>query len=201
MRYPSDHLGTVLKLRLSSSPIRLSPAEFGLFLIFFSFAIGAWALSGASRGLWVSAFLAVLCSWISVIDLRRRLVPNALSYLLIGSALILSAFHQDMDLLDSVLGGVAGFVVFGGVALAYQKLRQRAGLGWGDVKLMAGVGAWIGAVDLPWVILIGSGGALVFVLGAKLTGRSIDHTLGLPFAPAICSGFWIVWLFSTSLRA
>ncbi len=79
--------------------------------------------------------------------------------------------------------GVGSFLA---VRLIYRRLRGREGLGLGDVKLMAGIGALIGPYDLPLVVLIAAASLLAVVLSRSVTGRApLNRLQPLPFGAAL----------------
>ena len=181
--------------RLRSSPIRLSCREAGWTSGVALCLLALWSTSDRSNHLFLAAALALILSWVVIIDMRRRVVPNALSYPLLALGLISPALQPDLSFLSSVIGAFAAFVVLGGIASAYQQANRRVGLGWGDVKLAAGMGAWVGWQALPWILMIASAAGLVVIGAMRVIGRHHDAGSAIPFAPALCAGFWVVWLF------
>ncbi|HYC14651.1 MAG TPA: A24 family peptidase, partial [Stellaceae bacterium] len=98
-------------------------------------------------------------------------------------------------LLARTIGAVAGFAVFWVLALLYIRVRHREGLGLGDAKLLAGAGAWLGWGALPSVVLVAAVVGLGAALTVSLAGRRVALDTKLPFGPALCLGFWLVWLY------
>lgn len=135
--------------------------------------------------LWIaSAFFVV----IAVIDMRRRIIPNALVYpaILITLALRLLVLRDDPR--GVLLGGVLAFGVF--ALTAYLK---PGGIGGGDTKLAALIGFLFGFPGVLYALLIGgTAGALVAV---TLLVRGKTKDFGLPYAPFLCAGALVVlWL-------
>ena len=131
---------------------------------------------------------------LAAIDLRRWLLPDLLTLPLIVAGLLAAALFEPEDLLDRVLGVALGYLVLFAVAAAYRRLRGREGLGGGDAKLLAAVGAWVGASALPLVIL---GAALVALAAAgvlRLRGTRLNAHSALPFGPFIAVAGWAIWL-------
>jgi prepilin peptidase CpaA len=95
-------------------------------------------------------------------DLRTRRIPNALT---LGAAVVAIAFHAATDGLPGLATSTGGWVL--GAALFFPMFALR-GMGAGDVKLLAAVGAWLGPADVIWVALITSvaGGVLGVVVAA-----------------------------------
>jgi leader peptidase (prepilin peptidase) / N-methyltransferase len=137
-------------------------------------------------------------------DLKSGRLPDRLTYLLIGSGLalhgvgaILGAPFNARILLDSIGGAIIGYGLIWALRWAWLKRRRIEAIGLGDAKLLAGMGAWLGALALPYVLLIASFAGIIWALGTArqtaLTERSI------PFGPALCLGFMIVWAGSAYL--
>jgi leader peptidase (prepilin peptidase)/N-methyltransferase len=93
-----------------------------------------------------------------------------------------------------LIGAVAGYVVFELIAFAYRRLRGREGLGGGDSKLLAAIGAWTGWMSLAPVVFIASLGALAVVIALQLAGRPMDGGTPIRFGPALCAAAALVLL-------
>ena len=137
----------------------------------------------------VAAALAVILGWAAWIDFKRMILPDWLTLPLIPAGLAL-AWAQEQPLPERVIGAVAGYAAFAGIAWIYRRWRGRDGLGLGDAKLLAAAGAWTGWASLPSVVLVGSVTALVWVLVARP-----DPQKPFPFGPFLAAGFWLVWKF------
>ena len=77
----------------------------------------------------------------------------------------------------------------------YSRLRKREGLGLGDAKLLAAIGAWVGWQGLPTTLLWGSMLGLLFAILMSLSGRRLQLTDRLPFGVFLAAGGWLVWLY------
>ncbi len=137
----------------------------------------------------VAAALAVILGWAAWIDLKQMILPDWITLPLIPAGLAL-AWVQERPLIERVIGAVAGYAAFAGIAWIYRRWRDRDGLGLGDAKLLAAAGAWTGWASLPSVVLVGSVTALAWVLVARP-----DPQKPFPFGPFLALGFWLVWKF------
>jgi len=135
----------------------------------------------------IGIILAGLLLALSVIDLKTYRLPNPLTLALVISGLIF-AYWWKGDLLNHLIGAVAGYSVFVAIELVYKQLRGKDGLGRGDAKLLAGAGAWCGWMGLPFIVLIGSGMGLVAALFPSF--RKAER---VPFGPFLALGIMIVW--------
>lgn len=138
--------------------------------------------------------LAMYC--MAVTDHYSQYLPDVmtLATLWLGLLAQLTPATQTVGLEAAVIGAAAGYLVLWGIAQLFLMVRKQEGLGHGDMKLMAAVGAWLGPLALPGVILIGSVLALI-VQGAKLLqGKSGRHDL-FAFGPWLAIGGIISALF------
>jgi len=79
------------------------------------------------------------------------------------------------------------------VRWCYGLLKKREGLGFGDIKLAAAVGAWLPLADIPLCFAVATSSALVTVILARLRGQGIDATMKLPFGAFLCPALWLVF--------
>jgi leader peptidase (prepilin peptidase)/N-methyltransferase len=87
--------------------------------------------------------------------------------------------------------GTAGTLAF--VRQCYSRLRGHEGLGFGDVKLAAAVGAWLPLDAIPLCFLLATTGALLAVLLGALRGQSIESRIRLPFGAFLCPALWLAF--------
>jgi leader peptidase (prepilin peptidase)/N-methyltransferase len=146
-----------------------------------------------------AAWLDALFGWwllaLGWIDLRRWILPDAVTLPLIPIGLVLAAVLGPEELVDRIAGAAFGYVGLWAVAWIYRRLRGREGLGLGDAKLLAGAGAWVGASGLPSVLAGGAIAALLAAGGLVLAGTRLRRDSALPFGPFLAAATWAVWLF------
>ncbi|QMU56206.1 MAG: hypothetical protein GKS04_03375 [Candidatus Mycalebacterium zealandia] len=118
----------------------------------------------------------------SAFDLSTMTVPDFITLPFAAAGIL---FSVPLGLFaDAAVGGALGGGILLVAALIYKALKKKEGLGMGDVKLMAGVGTFVGAADVPSVILVASiTGAIGGVAYLKLYGRAVSQIF--PFAPFI----------------
>lgn len=162
---------------------------------------------GVSYSFFVIFLFAAALIVISFIDLDVRIVPNVISVPGIVLGLLFAVlgyflFDDAIEVLPSPLSSLIGILVGGGflyaIAWAYEKVTGVEGMGLGDVKLLAMIGAFLGWPSVPVTLFIASlvgsvvGLACMFITGA---GRR----LALPFAPFLCSGAVLFIFFGDDL--
>jgi leader peptidase (prepilin peptidase)/N-methyltransferase len=127
---------------------------------------------------------------VSVIDGRRRIIPDPLNLLLLASGLAVATLRApDPAALAACLAQAAmAFGLLWALRALYTRLRGRTGLGLGDVKFVCAATAWIGLTGLPFLILIASTTALAALALAALAGRQITREFRLPFGPFLAVG-------------
>ncbi len=140
---------------------------------------------------------------LSAIDLEHRLLPDAITLPGIGLGLGLALVLPHIGFLEAVGGATLGGLSLYGVGWIYQKLRGTRGLGGGDVKLVAMIGAFLGAASLPLVIFFSAalgclaGFALVMAQGQYRHGHW--RSTSLPYGPFLSAGAFIYLLAGESL--
>ncbi len=163
----------------------------------FFLAFWAFGLNIITVSYWI--FLSLLIV-ISFVDIDHRIIPNSVSLPGVLIGVVTSMFLPWMTWLDSILGIIAGGGFLLLVAFAYKALAKRDGMGMGDVKLLAMIGAFLGWKSiLPVVFLASLSGILYGVPLMLMKGR--DGKLAIPFGPflsfsAVVYLFWWHPLFS-----
>lgn len=142
-------------------------------------------------------FLGALLAWqlllLALLDAEHFWLPRMLTLPLIVSGLAVAAAQGVLG--SHLLGAVLGFAGLSLLALAYRKARGREGLGGGDAYLLAGGGAWCGAIALPSILLIAAASGLVFALVLRFRGQAPAADQPLPFGVFLAVGVWLTWLY------
>jgi leader peptidase (prepilin peptidase)/N-methyltransferase len=160
--------------------IELGAALIGLTALFVS--PGPIGFCGAVFG-WVLLTLAVL-------DVEHFWLPDALTLPLMAAGLVTAALFQPDAATDRIIGALAAYLVLSLLAWAYRRVRGREGMGGGDPKLLAAIGAWLGWQALPFVLLLASLAGLAVALGR---GQA-KATMAVPFGALLAVAAWPLWL-------
>ncbi len=147
---------------------------------------GLMGLSGALLG-W--ALLALMA-----LDAEHHWLPDRITMPLLGLGLLLGAGDFADRLLGAAIGGGALLML----ALAYKLLRKRDGMGLGDVKLMAALGAWLGPLLLGPLLLAAALLGLLMALLLKLRGQPLPDGGRIPFGACLCAAAFPIWLFASA---
>jgi leader peptidase (prepilin peptidase)/N-methyltransferase len=175
----------------------------------FELAFGAAALLAftaslvaipGGRGL-LGGGLALVMIAIARIDARELIIPNTLVLAALALGLCNAGLTSPAGMLDGLLfaivRGAAFAFLFFALQVGYRKLRQREGLGSGDVKLAMAGGAWLDWVMIPVVIEIAAAAALTIYLLSYLAGQRDEPlrlTSRLPFGLFLAPAIWLGWL-------
>ena len=152
----------------------------------------AWYL-GANT----AALALMLFSWgllaMSLIDIEHRLLPDALVLPLLWLGLIVNAFELFVPLSDALWGAVAGYLSLWSVFWLFKIITGKEGMGYGDFKLLALIGAWGGWQILPLTLLLSS--VLGAVIGLiMLRAKGLQTSTPIPFGPYLAIAGWIALL-------
>lgn len=131
---------------------------------------------------------------ITVIDLHHMIIPDELSLSGILLGFISVFFTNQMVWWDSLLGAALGGGIFLAIAMLYEKMTKQEGLGGGDIKLLAMIGAWLGIQSILVVIVISSALGSVIGIGLMLFKRKNLKT-AIPFGPflAVAAFIYLIW--------
>ena len=142
-------------------------------------------LVAALAGWWLLALL--------ILDVEHQWLPDALTLPFIPFALLTGLVLPGPALGERVLAALLGFSVLWSLRFAYRMMRGREGMGGGDPKLMAGLGALLGVIPLPFLVTAASGLGLVLALADRLRGRDVDAATRLPLG-ALLAGMALLFL-------
>jgi len=152
----------------------------------------------------LGASLALLMLAIAVIDYRYLIIPNELIAAALALALINAGTADAPSIVDSIaaatLRGTITMLFFLGLRWVYGRLRQREGLGLGDVKLAFVAGAWLDWAMIPVAIEIAAMGALTSYGVWRAFGRqATEPTDRLPFGLFLAPAIWLSWLLGAAM--
>jgi leader peptidase (prepilin peptidase)/N-methyltransferase len=136
---------------------------------------------------------------LSMIDLKHTLLPDDITLPFLWLGLLLSLSGLFTTPVDSILGAAAGYVSLWCVFHLFKLLTGKEGMGYGDFKLFAVFGAWLGWQALAGIILLSSlVGAVVGITLIVFAGR--DRQLPIPFGPFLAVAGWVYLLYGRSIN-
>ncbi len=131
----------------------------------------------------------------AAIDFRHMILPDLLTLPLLLAGLAAAGAFAPGNLASHVIGAIAGFAVFLAVEWIFRRLTGREGLGLGDAKLLAAIGAWVGWPGLPSVVLCAAVTAILVTVGARKFKITAGGGGPIAFGPYLALGAWLVWLY------
>lgn len=165
----------------------------------FLFAACVWQLGPGAPSLAAMALCAVLIA-LAMIDIRTMLLPDSLTQPLLWAGLMLAwSGHGFTGLHDAVSGAALGYGLLWLIATGFRLIARKEGMGQGDLKLLAALGAWFGWQALPAIILMASLGGVVVGLGLLALGKA-SRGQALPFGPYLAAA-GLVWLLVPAVPA
>jgi leader peptidase (prepilin peptidase)/N-methyltransferase len=149
------------------------------------------ALVAAHFGYSIALAAALAYTWallaLTFIDLDTQLLPDDITLPLLWLGLLANVFGLYTNLPSAVVGAAGGYLLLWAVYWAFRLIAKKEGMGYGDFKLLAAIGAWTGWQVLPVVILVAAGlGAVVGSLVLWLTRRGRETPI--PFGPYLALG-------------
>jgi len=153
-------------------------------------------------GLSVQTLGALLLVWalvaLAFIDLDTTLLPDDLTLPLLWLGLLFNLGNTYASLPDAVIGAMAGYLVLWSVYWLFKLATGKEGMGFGDFKLLAAIGAWLGWQMLPVTILLSSVvGAVIGIAMIVLVKH--DRRVPIPFGPYLAGGGVVALFFGTDL--
>ena len=160
-------------------------------------AVIAWQLGATPQTIAALFFTWCLIS-LTMIDADHKLLPDQITLPLLWAGLLINSFGLFVPLYDAVWGAIAGYLSLWSVYWAFKLLTGKEGMGYGDFKLLAAMGAWMGWQSLLVIILLSSlVGAVVGTIILIANKKGKDTTL--PFGPYLAAAGWISFLWGDQI--
>lgn len=156
------------------------------------FAITIWHFGPNLQGL-TALFLTAFLIALAGIDADHQLLPDNMTLPLLWAGILLNFWSVHTDLAASVMGAIAGYLALWSIYHLFRLLTGKEGMGYGDFKLLAALGAWLGWQMLPLVVLLSSIVGALFGLILMGTGK-MKRDSPMPFGPFIAAAGWIALL-------
>jgi leader peptidase (prepilin peptidase)/N-methyltransferase len=149
------------------------------------------------------AIFALLLTWSLIalifIDVDHQLLPDSITLPLLWLGMCLSLFNVFTDAHASIIGAAAGYTALWSVFHLFKLVTGKEGMGYGDFKLLALFGAWLGWQFLPIIILLSSLVGAIIGLSMIIFAKH-DHNIPIPFGPYLATAGWIALLWGNELN-
>ncbi|MBB3188979.1 prepilin peptidase [Halomonas cerina] len=136
----------------------------------------------------------------AVIDLRTQLLPDLLTLPLLWAGLLYQLLFQPLMLPDAVIGAIVGYLALWSFYWLFKLVTGKEGMGYGDFKLLAALGAWVGWQYLPLILILSAGAGAVIGLLLQVALPRL-RGVPLPFGPWLAMAGWLALLVGEPLMA
>ncbi|MBU3021550.1 A24 family peptidase [Aestuariibacter sp. A3R04] len=157
----------------------------------------AWHFGAGPQGLWAILIVYVLIALL-FIDLDKMLLPDQLTLPLMWLGLVLSTQTVFVSTNDAIIGAAAGYLSLWSVYWLFKLLTGKEGMGYGDFKLLAALGAFTGWQGLPIIILLSSVVGAIAGITIMLVQRK-GQSLAIPFGPYLAVAGYLTLLYKTQI--
>jgi leader peptidase (prepilin peptidase)/N-methyltransferase len=153
-------------------------------------------------GFSLQTLFAVLLTWalicLSVIDLEHSLLPDDITLPFMWLGLACNIFGVFTDITSSLIGAMLGYSILWFIFMSFKVITGKEGMGYGDFKLLALLGAWLGWQSLPLIILLSSITASIIGI-AMIIFKGKDKAAAFPFGPYLAIAGWITLLWGEEI--
>ena len=154
-------------------------------------------------GLTTTGLLVAIFTWsllvLTMVDVDHQLLPDNITIPLVWLGLLANAFGLFTDLNTALFGAVFGYLSLWSVYWLFKLITGKEGMGFGDFKLLAALGAWVGWEMLPAIIILSSMvGAIIGIGGILIYGK--DKNKPIPFGPYLAIAGWIAFFWGEKLN-
>ena len=162
-------------------------------------------------GFGIEAVAAIGLTWtliaVTFIDFDHQIIPDSISLPLLWAGLVLCLFHPlaGAEILfiapqTAIVGALAGYLSLWSVYHLFRLATGKEGMGYGDFKLLAALGAWLGWQELPVIIILSAlVGAITGIALMAVRGR--DRNIPMPFGPFLAAAGWLAMMYGPQIRS
>ncbi len=160
-------------------------------------ALVAWRFGFGAQALTALVLVWALVA-LTLIDFDTQLLPDSITQPLLWLGLMVNSFGVFTDLRSALAGAVAGYLILWSVYWLFKLVTKKEGMGYGDFKLLAALGAWLGWKSLPIIILLSSVVGAAVGVGLIILARR-GREVPIPFGPYLAGGGLIALLKGQSI--
>ncbi len=186
---------TLTKKKHRLNLLSVPPFSGTVFVYALSFAVAPLVVEMPWQVVIISTGLAAVLIALTIFDETNGILPDVLTVPLAFAGLVVTWWLQSDSIVWRLFSALAAgaFVVL--LNAIYRRVRQIDGIGYGDAKLLAASGAWLGLYAIPSVLLWACASGLSLMLVKAIRCGDISRTSELAFGPHLAFGMWLVWLF------
>ncbi len=158
----------------------------------------AWKF-GVTFAMLMALFLTFALIALTVIDFDTQYLPDEITLPFIWLGLIVNTKSLYTDLLSAVWGAVIGYLVLWSIYHLFKLITKKEGMGYGDFKLLAMLGAWLGWQALPAIVIVSS--LIGSIVGISLIAfKQHDRSKPIPFGPYLAGAGWVVLIWGKAIN-
>ncbi len=132
------------------------------------------------------------------IDIDHKILPDPINYIILWTGLTVSALGYTIPLFDSVVGALVGYLSLWSFYWIFKLITKKEGMGYGDFKLLAAIGAFVGYQKLLLVIILSAGVGAILGIIMMMAKRS-DRNTQIPFGPYLAIAGWVTILWGSDI--
>lgn len=146
---------------------------------------------GSNRIFFETVIFSLFLISLVFIDLEHQILPDELNFSLLWIGLLVSTLPGFTTPEDAIVGAAVGYSSLWFIAKMYEFVTHREGMGYGDFKLLAALGAWTGWIALPWIVLVAAllGSVVAVTLIAM---KKANSKTAIAFGPYLAIAGWVV---------
>ncbi|MEZ5596172.1 MAG: A24 family peptidase [Pseudomonadales bacterium] len=183
----------MLRGRCSACAMPISPRYPLVELVALLAALAVLARFGLNPYGWAACIFSWILLTATLIDLDTMLLPDQLTLPLLWLGLLTNAITGQLPLDTAIYGAAAGYLLLWSTFWAFKLITGKEGMGYGDFKLLAALGAWLGWSMLPALLLIASVSGLAHAMG-RMAAKRMQRQDPMPFGPYLAIAGWICLL-------
>lgn len=154
-------------------------------------------------GVTVETLLGLIFTWalisLTMIDAQTQLLPDNITLPLLWLGMLINTSELYTDLESSVFGAALGYLALWSIYKLFKLVTGKEGMGYGDFKLLAALGAWMGWAMLPQIILLSSlVGAIIGI--SMIVFSKHDKSVPIPFGPYLAIAGWIAFMWGAEIN-
>ncbi len=180
----------LLRAKCAACHKAISPLYLAVELLSCITAIIAVAWFGGDIRLFGALVLSFALIPIAFVDVRHLIIPDDIVLPMMWLGLLCNAFDLFVPLKEALFGAVAGYVALWSIYWLHRIVTGKEGLGYGDFKLIAMLGAWLGVGLVPMVLVLAFAGGAIFGICLMIAGRA-KIASAIPFGPFLAVAGWV----------
>jgi len=154
-------------------------------------------------GVSLATLFGLILTWsliaLTMIDAKTQLLPDNITLPLLWLGILVNSSDLYTDLESSVFGAIAGYLILWSIYKLFKLVTGKEGMGYGDFKLLAALGAWMGWMMLPQIILLSSFVGAVIGISMIVISKH-EKSVPIPFGPYLAIAGWLAFIWGNEIN-